>query len=113
MPQLNDDLGPNNSKSWRDIWLIGAILKLWIAVQVIAVMVVKRVGYSKAVATVDQFYYQKCKDTNTENYLYRPPTNANEIGPQSTGRTSGGWWDWIIIVIVAWYVYKQIKKAKR
>lgn len=99
---------------WRSKFPVRGLFKLGILIEVILVMLVKRVNWPKALATVDQKYYQKCLDTGEANFVYRPADiTRGEIGPQSTDNFSGYKWDWIWLVLIILWLYRRIKKAKQ
>jgi hypothetical protein len=100
---------------WRNKnYFIKSFFKLKVFVEVVLVMLTKRVGWMKAQATIDQEYYQRCLNTGKANFLYRPADlSQGEIGPQSTKNFSGGWWDWLLIVLIILWLYRRIKNAKR
>ena len=97
---------------WKHIYIVKIFFKLAITVEVLMQMMIKRQGWSEAVATVDYRYYQKCLNTGKENFLYRPALEGTtEVGPQSTGAFEGINWLQIILLIIA--IYWLFKKAKQ
>ena len=103
-----------SSNDWRSKFPVRGLFKLGILFEVLLVMLVKRVNWQKALATVDQLYYQKCLDTGEANFVYRPADLLRgEIGPQSTDNFSGKKWDWIWLILIILWLYRRIKKAKR
>lgn len=78
------------------------------------VMARYRVGWSKAGATVDEYYYQKCMQTQQANILYRPAQGALEVGPQSRMNwNNSGIIEWIVVLIIIWVLSRIIKKSKK
>lgn len=97
--------------SWMQKPIIRGFFKLHILVQIVVVMIGKNVNWEKAKSTVDRRYYDRCLNTGKENFLYRPAILPGEIGPQMTGSFIGrSWWDIILLIIMAFYVSKKLKR---
>lgn len=100
---------PNELREYGIIWerLIRQYL-LWSAVYV---MITRNVNYSKAIATIDAEYYNKCANTGEANILYRPADPlTTEIGPQKRIAQTFDWWLVILLAIVLRWLYKKMKK---
>lgn len=106
---MNEDLGYDKSKDWRQWFPFRSffVTKVWF--EIAFCMIVKGVNYQKAKATIDNMYYERARTTGRQNFLYRPP-EAGEIGPQSTGAMDAKWWEWILIILLILWLINKIKK---
>lgn len=110
MRQENELQGSTEKYGWLKTILVRQVL-LW---RTLWVMARYRVGWSKARATVDEHYYQKCMQTGKANILYRPAQNAMEVGPQARlNWNSSSIIEWLVLIIIIWVLSRIIKKAKR
>ena len=107
MRQENELLNQTKEYGWFKERLIRQYL-LWSAVYV---MLTRRVGWNKAVSTIDAEYYTKCLNTGEANILYRPANDLTlEIGPQRRIQQGFDWWLVLIIAIVLRWLYKKFRK---
>lgn len=100
---------PNELQSYG--WFKERLIRQYLLWSAVYLMITRNVNYSKAIATIDAEYYNKCVNTGEANILYRPADPlTNEIGPQMRIQQGFDWWLVILLAIVLRWLYNKLKK---
>ena len=95
-------------------WFKTILVRQYLLWSVVYTMIKYNVSWNKAKSTIDTEYYNKCLTTGEPNLLYRPGLIVNgEIGPTKRTQQSSKYWDYLLYLLVALYVYYKLKNKKK
>jgi hypothetical protein len=95
-------------------WFKTILVRQYLLWSTVYTMIKYNVPWNKAKSTIDREYYYKCLNTGDPNLLYRPGLIANgEIGPKQRTKELSSYWDILLYLLVALYVYYKLKNKKK